>query len=236
LSKTPAFQTYAADYYMDTNDWTIEEMGIYQRLLLNQWVNGDLPSEPERLARIAGCSLKKFKKGFQTVSRKFIMLDTGRIQNERLEQTRKAQEEHREKLAISGRMGGLKTQEEKRKESSEASSEASSKNKPLQSSSSTSLKRDLKDYATFSEKWWQAYPSRNGKKVGKKESIIYLKSLKLSQEDQNLLLTATGNYSKSKIAIDGYAKDPVRFLKKDFWRDWIEPESIEAKQGEWFVK
>jgi uncharacterized phage protein (TIGR02220 family) len=76
MSKSPAFQTYSADYYMDTNSWTIEEMGIYQRLLLTEWVNGALPDDRVRLARIAGCSLKKFHAAWPTINVKFTKYDS----------------------------------------------------------------------------------------------------------------------------------------------------------------
>jgi hypothetical protein len=36
-------------------------------------------------------------------------------------------------------------------------------------------------------------------------------------------MIAIRNYTDSKQAMDGYAKDPIRFLKKNFWRDWIDP-------------
>ena len=39
MGKTPAFQLYAADFYMDTNSWSIDEIGIYTRLLFSEWVN-----------------------------------------------------------------------------------------------------------------------------------------------------------------------------------------------------
>jgi uncharacterized protein YdaU (DUF1376 family) len=71
MGKAPAFQTFASDYYVDTNSWRVEEIGIYQRLLLTEWVNGGLPSDKERLARIAGCSIKKFQKAWTTISTKF---------------------------------------------------------------------------------------------------------------------------------------------------------------------
>lgn len=71
MAKSPAFQTYASDYYIDTNAWTVDEVGIYQRLLLTEWVNGGLPNDEKRLSRIAGCSLKKFQKAWVTVSKKF---------------------------------------------------------------------------------------------------------------------------------------------------------------------
>jgi uncharacterized protein YdaU (DUF1376 family) len=123
---------------MDTNDWTVAEMGIYQRLLLSQWVNGDLPPESSRLARIAGCSQKVFDHSWLTVSQKFTVNSNGRLTNLRMEEVRQEQEEYKQKQIESGRLGGLKTQEKKRKTLSKPSSDPSSQNKALQSSSSTS--------------------------------------------------------------------------------------------------
>jgi hypothetical protein len=74
-------------------------------------------------------------------------------------------------------------------------------------------------YAAF-EIFWEAYPKRDGKKLGKQATKE--KFLKLSPEDVESILVAVKNYTGSKTALDGYAKDPERFLKKDFWKDWIE--------------
>jgi uncharacterized protein YdaU (DUF1376 family) len=103
VGKAPAFQTYSADYYMDTNSWTVEEMGIYQRLLLTEWVNGGLPNDPTRLARIAGCGVKKFSAGWGTIQVKFHPNGNGLLINERLESERKKQLKYRELQSIKGK-------------------------------------------------------------------------------------------------------------------------------------
>jgi uncharacterized protein YdaU (DUF1376 family) len=94
LSKAPAFQLYSNDFLVDTLDWTIEEIGIYTRLLFYQWTNGKLPGEHNRLARIAGCSVKKFDHNWKNVSPKFIQNGDGYLRNERLENTRIEQEQY----------------------------------------------------------------------------------------------------------------------------------------------
>ena len=91
MSKAPAFQLYASDFYMDTNHWTIEEIGIYQRLLLTQWVNGSVPSDEPRLARISGCGLKKFQKWWPTIKIKFHLNGNGELKNLKLEEVRNNQ-------------------------------------------------------------------------------------------------------------------------------------------------
>lgn len=106
--KAPAFQLFAADFYMDTNDWTIDEIGIYTRLLLSEWVNGDLPNDEKRLARIAGTSIKKFSKGWSIIKKKFIQNGEGRFQNLRLEESRIKQSQYIEKQREKGKASAQK--------------------------------------------------------------------------------------------------------------------------------
>lgn len=138
----PAFQLYAADFYMDTVSWPIEAVGIYTRFLFYQWVNGALPNDEKELARIAGCSVKKLLNNSIYWSTKFIKKDDKNLINLRLEETRKKQLEYKEKQAISGSKGGKRAKENRQKESSEPSSEPttepSSEKVALQSSSSSS--------------------------------------------------------------------------------------------------
>ncbi len=46
--KAPAFQLFAADALVDTASWTVDEVGIYFRLLMTEWVNGPLPNDEAR--------------------------------------------------------------------------------------------------------------------------------------------------------------------------------------------
>ena len=78
------------------------------------------------------------------------------------------------------------------------------------------------------EEFWKAYPSRNGKKVGKDATSIRFASL--SEKDITSVIIAAKNYALSKNAIDGYAVDPVRFFRSTdhpngLWREWLEPET-----------
>jgi uncharacterized protein YdaU (DUF1376 family) len=140
--KSPSFQLYASDLLIDTIEWDINEVGIYTRLLMAQWSNGDLPDDVDRLARIAGCSPKRLQKAWVTVRVKFTQNGEGRLINLRLEETRKKQEEYRVNSIESGRRGGLKTQQKKSIKMvipssdppSDPSSDPSSENKALQSS------------------------------------------------------------------------------------------------------
>ena len=76
------------------------------------------------------------------------------------------------------------------------------------------------------ERFWCAYPKRDGKRVGKAScKALYAK---LSVEDREHCILAAANYARSTMATEGFAKDPERFLKKDFWRDWLEPQVLET--------
>jgi len=103
MSKAPAFQLYAADFYMDTNTWTIYEIGIYTRLLLSQWVNGPLPNDENRLARASGCSVKAFRSGWGQVKSKFSITEDHKLYNQRLEEVRNEQNEYKEKQSVKGK-------------------------------------------------------------------------------------------------------------------------------------
>ncbi len=70
--------------------------------------------------------------------------------------------------------------------------------------------------------FWKNYPPRNGKQLGK--TTCRRLFAKLSGSDQTAAIGAAANYAVSQRVRDGYAKDPERFLKADFWKDWLEPE------------
>ena len=69
------------------------------------------------------------------------------------------------------------------------------------------------------EKFWEAYPKRNNKRVGRKSTFDIFK--KIPENEFDRLIQNTKNYSQK---IGDYAKDPERFLKKDYWKDWEEVE------------
>lgn len=152
----PAYQYYAADFNGDTATWTIEEVGIYQRLLNYEWVNGwkpgeGLPDDPKRLCQIARCNTKKFSKSWPIISKKFSANGEGFLVNRRLEEEREIQREFRKKQSESG-LRGVETKKKRgifpfdkstdpsSKPSTNPSTNPASRNQALHSSSS--LKED----------------------------------------------------------------------------------------------
>lgn len=102
--KPPAFQMYAADFYMDTQEMNVCETGAYTRLLMTQWVNGDLPLEVDRLAGIAGMQLADFQEVWETIKFKFYHTKK-RCYNVRLYNTKKTLMDKREKNSKNGSLG-----------------------------------------------------------------------------------------------------------------------------------
>lgn len=73
MSKAPAFQLYAADFYMDTIGWSCEEVGAYFRLLLYEWINGPLPNDPKKLYTICvGRPDHNWKRRWEQLSLNFL--------------------------------------------------------------------------------------------------------------------------------------------------------------------
>jgi len=87
----------------------------------------------------------------------------------------------------------------------------------------------MKDLKNFDE-FWQVYPRRNGVRVGKVATLALFK--KIPEADWLDVTLAAINYSDSKQVTDGFARDPERFLKKDYWRDWVEKPKVESRYAE----
>jgi uncharacterized protein YdaU (DUF1376 family) len=142
MGTAPAFQLYAADFYMDTGDWSNEEIGLYFRMLMHEWVNGPLQNDTARLCRIGKVSRKKYLSLSEFVLCKFTLVD-GKLINKRLEAERKKQQDYREKQKVTGKKGA-----DKKKELQKATLQATLEGllelpithaQALQSSSSSSL-------------------------------------------------------------------------------------------------
>lgn len=112
MGKSPAFQLYASDFDMDTASWNNEEVGIYFRLLMYQWVNGDIPADTKRLSKIVRISQKKFQKRWEIMKKKFIEKDINNLINPRMEKTRVAQQNYRENQKNHG-LRGVEIKKEK---------------------------------------------------------------------------------------------------------------------------
>lgn len=92
------------------------------------------------------------------------------------------------------------------------------------------------DYPDEFEAFWLAYPSRNGRKRGKRKTLgIWRQAIGKGQ--RQALIEAATHYAGSREAQEGFARDPERFLKADWWRDWLEDSGPTAQaNGEFSMR
>lgn len=70
------------------------------------------------------------------------------------------------------------------------------------------------------EAFWSAYPTRGGRKRGKRKCLgIWRQAIR--QTERQPLVEAARNYAASDESTRGYARDPERFLRAEWWRDWV---------------
>lgn len=104
-TKPPAFQFYPQDYLASTRvaEMTLEEEGVYIRLLCYCWSAGSIPKDPERCAKLAGkgCSVETAT----VVQRSFSEhpTDYQRLVHDRLEIERENQRARREQASSAGK-------------------------------------------------------------------------------------------------------------------------------------
>jgi len=230
MSKSPAFQFYVKDWLASTKVRLMNhaERGAYMDLMCHTWNEEDcsLNNDDEELAILSGLNEKWLGRTAEKIKACFI-LKGSRLVHERLLAEREKQKMFSEKCKKAGMASG-KARRDKALELNERSPHVEHKMNSsvcsLQSSSassSTSTKKN-KDYPPSFEEWWNIYPKRNGKRVGKADTFV--KWEKVKESDYEDMMTATHNYADS----DELPKDPERFFKLDkggqpFWREWMEP-------------
>jgi uncharacterized protein YdaU (DUF1376 family) len=100
----PYFSLYVGDFLSDTSGLDNASIGAYMKLLCHQWINGSLPTDPEKLARIAVENSEDFTLKWQDLSSKFTETD-GKLYNLRLKELRKDTVKKVAEWAKSGKAG-----------------------------------------------------------------------------------------------------------------------------------
>ena len=102
---------YPADFAIDTQGLTLEEVGAYVTFLNQYWrTEGKLSGSDAYLARLVGVSPQKWKALRPVLCRFFSVDDKGNWRHERLDAELQKAIDLSEKRRESGRVGGLKTQ------------------------------------------------------------------------------------------------------------------------------
>jgi len=207
----PAFQLYAADFYMDTISWTNEEIGIYLRLLLSEWINGPLDFNARKLASISQISLRKFGIKWVKIGEKFTENKDGKLINERLEEVREKQRLWREKSSLGGKKSA-----EQRTRVVQPPYQPNGQPKG-NSSSSSSLKYLKKDTLLFNQ-FWKAYPLKKSKGQAEKT----WKKINPNQDLLNAILTGIEKAKKSEQWMKNngeFIPHPSTWLNAKGWED-----------------
>lgn len=105
MGKAPAFQFYAADFLVGTLEMTLEEIGLYIKLLALSWDKGPLPVDTTRLARLAGITEQDFNALWAAVGDKWAKTPDGYV-NPRMEEQRREREAYAQRQAERGRRSG----------------------------------------------------------------------------------------------------------------------------------
>lgn len=106
----PAFQEYAASMMAQTNYrlLSLAGRGLLYSLRLECWVNGALPSDPQRLARVLGYSADEIERTLPEVS-PFFAFAAGELRCPELDDYRRHLDERRQRQSAGGRAGAALT-------------------------------------------------------------------------------------------------------------------------------
>lgn len=100
----------------------------------------------------------------------------------------------------------------------------------VEKSREENIKKRREEIEKVFESFWNLYPSRNGKKLEK--GVCLKMFMDLNKDDIPEILEAVKNYSISSQIQAGFGiKDPKRFIRNDFWKEWIVPESVASEKG-----
>ena len=89
--------------------------------------------------------------------------------------------------------------------------------KPNLTKPENAANRSPRDYPDEFEEFWKAYPPNDkGRKRGKAVTFSLWK--KILKADRGEVIQAAKNYASET---DEFIRDPERFVKNDWWRDWV---------------
>lgn len=85
------------------------------------------------------------------------------------------------------------------------------------------------DFEKFFAEFWKAYPERKGRKIGKRQCYQWCNDNVLSKEMAGVIFRGAQNLAKDQKAKDGFAPDPIRFLKNHQYEDYQEDIIVKRK-------
>lgn len=108
-TKAPAFMVYPKDFLSDEKVelMTNQEVGCYWKLLCRQWLEGSIPADIPKIAKLVGEDGSAMAQLWTAIGSCFVEAPgkPGRLVNARLEEERRKQELHRKERSQSGSKG-----------------------------------------------------------------------------------------------------------------------------------
>ena len=217
-NKSPAFQFYPGDFLSDENviSMTFEERGLYITLLSNCWIQGSIPSDPDKIIKLLpGYSNENGVP--ELVIDCFNEMDgnSKRLVHPRLDKERTKQADFKEAKSESGKRGAQKRWENHQTKPLNGSAIVSpmAKNSSLSLSSSSSSSLNLNTHTIYEnfEEDWNLYPRKAGNKI--KARVCYHKSVGKDPDKRKLFLEKMQAY---------VSNTDIEFLKhgETFFRNW----------------
>ena len=233
MGKDPSMPLYVNDWLSSPRIQAMsqEQELAYFRLLCFCWASQDasIVDDDEQLAALSRMGEGWLMGGCQLVRACFVSHPTklGHLTNARLYELWQERQEWKAKSAAGGRKSA---QARKKRRAKDGSTTLSTKRQPNGNSSSSSSSSSIKKTtSSLFDQFWIEYPKRNGRKVGKQQAAESF--AKLSETDRTLAVRAAKHYATSQQVGEGYAKDAFRFLRSDFWRDWLTPETATNRKA-----
>jgi uncharacterized protein YdaU (DUF1376 family) len=227
MSKSPAFQFYAADFMIGIMGMTDEEVGIYIKMLSTQWLHGSLPNCKKTIKKM----INSRKVPSEMVMRKFSISDDGFLRNERMEKVREKQKSFIETRKENANKRWNKPENENAL-AMHVHDGSICKTDALHLHSSSSSSRVLSKDNTLRncEEIYDLYPLKVGKKAG---IDAIMKALKKTSKE--VLIEAVTAYAAAKKIDPSFTANPATWFNQERWLDdraaWQPKESKQMTFG-----
>jgi uncharacterized protein YdaU (DUF1376 family) len=220
MAKNPAFQMYAADFLTDTSHWEADEVGVYTRLLLTQWINGNLPADMNRLARIAGTSVDVMTKIWLVIGCKFVDDGNGNLINPRLEKSRSDKEAYLRLQSEKGKKSAAARKNKRKinRGSNSVETETPTESQPLEDEVEIEVEIEIENDFEKSEKLFDDTGEKPNKAKEKQEIVLPFDSSEFTEHWQwwrKYKREQFGFKYKSQVTEQAAVNDLVKIAKGD---------------------
>lgn len=232
----PYFPLYVTDYEADTAHLTLEEDGVYMRLLRLCWRTPgcSIPNEPKWIARHMRVTWEDFERVVAPILSEFFKIKASRYYSPRLlDEAEKASVAH-ERRKLAGSKGGSAKALKYNKIAPSKAKAMLQQPEPEPEPYILPLCAAIATQPVSSQKFdefWQTYPHRNGAKKGKAPAKKKWDSAVKAGAKPDEIIAASKRYKNDAAVQRGYAKDPATWLNQRGWEDDIETEGGAAPKA-----